>query len=187
MQSALFIGRFQPFHKGHLQVVKEILKTNDRVIIAIGSAELNFLPENPFTASERYQMIEESLQEAKINPKKYCIIPVQNINNYAIWVNHVNTYVPPYTRLYTGSDIVKACYDGKYSNSAKTGPEIINLDRHFDISATRVRKAIIEQDPELQKMIPPAIAKKLKEWDIAKRLRTIVKTMDYHKYTNESR
>lgn len=186
MHSALFIGRFQPFHNGHLHVVKEILKHNDRVIIAVGSAELNFLPENPLTASERYQLIEAALEEAKISPKKYCIIPINNINNYAIWVNHVNTYVPPYTRLYTGSDIVKACYDGKY-NGIKPGPEIMHLERKFEISATKVRKAIIEQDPEINKMIPKAIAKKLKEWDIAKRLRTIVKTMDYHKYTNESR
>ncbi|NIA01996.1 MAG: adenylyltransferase/cytidyltransferase family protein, partial [Nitrospirae bacterium] len=31
MQSALFIGRFQPFHKGHLEMIKKILKENERV------------------------------------------------------------------------------------------------------------------------------------------------------------
>lgn len=189
MQSALFIGRFQPFHNGHLHIVKEILKHNERVIIAIGSAELNFLPANPFTASERFQLIDEALKEAKINPKKYCIIPVNNINNYAIWVNHVNTYVPPYTKLYTGSELVKACYLGKYSKNHtanKIGPEIVHIDRVFDISATRVREAILENDPRLAKMVPKAVASKLKEWDIGSRMRTICHTMDYHKYTNES-
>jgi len=110
MQSALFLGRFQPFHKGHLSVIQRILKENERVIIALGSAEQNYLPQNPFTASERFQMIEESLKEAKIAPNRYCIIPVRNIFNYSLWVNHVNTYVPPYTKVYTGSKLIRACY-----------------------------------------------------------------------------
>ena len=114
MQSALFIGRFQPFHNGHLDAIQKILKDNERVIIVIGSAEKNFLKSDPLTAGERFQLIEESLKEAKITPDRYVIIPVRNVNNYALWVNHINIHVPPYTRLYTGSELVKACYLGKY-------------------------------------------------------------------------
>ncbi|MDA1060772.1 MAG: nicotinamide-nucleotide adenylyltransferase, partial [bacterium] len=133
MKSALYVGRFQPFHNGHLKVIKTILKENDRVIIVIGSAEKNFLPQNPLTASERFVLIEEALAEAKIPASKYCIIPVRNVNNYALWVNHINTYVPPYEKLYTGSEIVKACYEGKYSDKLhqkKSGPTIIQIKRN---------------------------------------------------------
>lgn len=175
MQSALFVGRFQPFHKGHLEVVKKILKTNERVIIAIGSAEKNFLPENPLTASERFQLIEESLIEAKIPAERYCIIPVRNLDNYALWVNHVNVYVPPYTKLYTGSEIVKACYEGKYNRpgeKTKIGPEIIQIKRENGISSTKIRQAILK-NKSWEKMVPRIIAKKLKEWHIPKRLKDI--------------
>lgn len=186
MQSALFIGRFQPFHKGHLEMIKKILKENERVIIVIGSAEKNFIQNNPLTAAERFQIIEESLKEAKIPAEKYCIIPIRNVNNYALWVNHINIYVPPYTRLYTGSKIVKACYQGKYFNTdenSKTGPEIIQLKRILGLSATKIRTALLK-GKGWEKMLTPAAVKLLKKWEIPSRLKTIKNTMDITKYNN---
>lgn len=171
MQSALFIGRFQPFHKGHLEIIKQILKKNKRVIIVIGSAEKNFLKNDPLTAGERYQLIEESLKESKIPDEKFRIIPVQNINNYAIWVNHVNTYVPPYTRLYTGSKIARACYENKYIKPL--GPEIIQIKKRYaNISATKIRDAILK-NKKWEHMVPKTVAKRLEEWQITKRLKSI--------------
>lgn len=187
MQSALFIGRFQPFHLGHLDVVKKILEKHERVIIAIGSAEKNFLPDNPWTAGERFQLIEESLREAKIPAEKYCIIPIRNVNNYALWVNHINTYIPPYTHLFTGSEIVKACFEGKYhraNEKNKFGPEIFQLKRVLKISATKVREAILK-GKKWEKLLPPACAKLLKTWNSQNRLRDIKDTMDFTKYNNE--
>ena len=179
MKSALFIGRFQPFHKGHLSVIKDyILKENDRVIIVIGSAEKNFLPQNPLTAGERYTLISEALEEAKIPASKYCIIPVRNVNNYSLWVNHVNSYVPHYNKLYTGSQLVKACYEN-YANL-----EIIHLDRsNIPISASEIREAILKKE-KWEKLVPNAVAKRMKAWKIPQRLETIQDTMDLTKYNN---
>ncbi|MBP9770837.1 nicotinamide-nucleotide adenylyltransferase [Candidatus Gracilibacteria bacterium] len=167
MQSALFIGRFQPFHLGHLDVVKKIIEKHERVIIAIGSAEKNFLPLDPLTSGERFQIIEESLREAKIPAEKYCIIPVVNLNNYALWVNHINTFLPPYTHVFTGSKLVKACF-----KKTKNGPEIFQLKRELKISATLVRESIMK-GKKWEKLVPPACAKLLKTWNIKDRLNDI--------------
>lgn len=35
----VFIGRFQPFHHGHLAVVREGLNQADKMIVLIGSAQ----------------------------------------------------------------------------------------------------------------------------------------------------
>ena len=175
MNTALFIGRFQPFHLGHLSVIHEILAENDHVIIGIGSSEQNFMRENPLTAGERFQLIKAALKEANISAEKYSIIPIPNINNYAIWVNHVNTYVPPYSRLYTGSEIVRACYENKYSmlkNNSDHGPEITQLKRNLKICATEIRQKIINNEP-WEKFVPKAVAKLLHSWEIPKRLKTI--------------
>ena len=51
--AALFIGRFQPFHKGHLSAVKWIAARSSKVIIAIGSAEKENEPKNTFSEKER--------------------------------------------------------------------------------------------------------------------------------------
>lgn len=44
--SALIIGRFQPFHKGHLSVIKMVAEKSDSIIIGIGSAQLSHTFEN---------------------------------------------------------------------------------------------------------------------------------------------
>src|SRR3989338_4597048 len=54
MKKALFIGRFQPFHLGHLSDVKLALKDFDEVIIAIGSSQESGTSDNPFSDDERW-------------------------------------------------------------------------------------------------------------------------------------
>lgn len=139
------------------------------------------------TAGERHTLIDEALKEAKISASKYCIIPIRNVNNYALWVNHVNTYVPQYERLYTGSKLVKACYEGKYSKqhrSSKIGPEIVQLDRNaLPISGSEVREAIFKKE-KWEKLVPKVVAKLLKAWGIPQRLESIKETMDLTKYNN---
>jgi nicotinamide-nucleotide adenylyltransferase len=59
----LFVGRFQPFHKGHLEVVRLILKECDELIVAVARAQFNYSGEDPFTAGERIWIIHEALKE----------------------------------------------------------------------------------------------------------------------------
>lgn len=54
---ALFIGRFQPFHNGHLAVIKHGLKIAEKLIIIIGSCSAARNIKNPFTYGERADMI----------------------------------------------------------------------------------------------------------------------------------
>ncbi len=51
----------QPIHKGHMDVIKRILREVDEVIIGIGSAQLSHTPKDPFTAGERTMMISKAL------------------------------------------------------------------------------------------------------------------------------
>src|SRR5436189_227334 len=63
---AFFIGRFQPFHRGHLAMVRRILESNEEIIVGIGSAQYSHTGENPFTAGERYEMIKRALVPAVV-------------------------------------------------------------------------------------------------------------------------
>lgn len=138
MSNALYVGRFQPFHLGHLDAVKQILKKCDRVIIGIGSAENNFTPENPFTAGERFEMIDSTLKKEKIAAEKYAIIPIRNINNYHLWVRHVEIISPKFDKIYSSSKIVRRLFAeyGKY--------DLEKLVFNYDITATDVRQAMLE-------------------------------------------
>ena len=58
MKKGLVLGRFQPFHFGHLELIKDIIKDEIEPLICIGSAQHSHTDENPFTAEERKEMIE---------------------------------------------------------------------------------------------------------------------------------
>lgn len=60
-RAAVFIGRFQPFHRSHLDVVLKGLEIADEVVILIGSSTAARSFKNPFTYAERLDMILESL------------------------------------------------------------------------------------------------------------------------------
>lgn len=57
LKRGLMVGRFQPFHKGHLCLVVQIFEDCDEAVIAIGSAQINYTYTDPFTAGERIMMI----------------------------------------------------------------------------------------------------------------------------------
>ncbi|MEM0194770.1 MAG: adenylyltransferase/cytidyltransferase family protein, partial [Thermoplasmatales archaeon] len=62
----LLIGRFQPFHNGHLWLVDKIVKEYGSIIIGIGSAQESHTLVNPFTAGERQYMIQKALESNSI-------------------------------------------------------------------------------------------------------------------------
>lgn len=162
---ALFIGRFQPFHFGHLKAIKEILKKEKFLIIAIGSAQYYEKPDNPFTASERYEMIKSALQEEKINPGSYAIIPVWNIENNKKWIEHVNRILPVYRNIYTGSGKTKKLYEEHYKIHKKHPIKNIRLyeiSGEF-ISATLIREKMTK-GKKWQKYVPKSVEKLLKQW-----------------------
>ena len=90
MKKALFLGRFQPFHKGHLHVVKEL--SNDyHIIIGIGSSEQCCKKKNPFSGKERKEMISKCLKNRKISNFSIKLIP--DIGNNSKYVRHVESIV----------------------------------------------------------------------------------------------
>ena len=67
MTIALLVGRFQPFHFGHLNAVQNILKSYDALIIIIGSANKSCELKNPFSVKERMSMITNTMVLIKVN------------------------------------------------------------------------------------------------------------------------
>ena len=90
---ALFIGRFQPFHNGHLAALKYIAARHPRVLVVIGSADKFREKENPFTARERMAMVRAVISEAGLSRicKPY---PLSDIPNDYEWVMYLDAHVP---------------------------------------------------------------------------------------------
>lgn len=53
----LYVGRFQPLHIGHLNIIKDSIKNEDKTIVIIGSIGSIDTIKNPFTFEERKNFI----------------------------------------------------------------------------------------------------------------------------------
>lgn len=73
--ASLFIGRWQPFHDGHKQLIETVLKEGKPVVIGIRDTDISH--SNPYTVSERWAMIQRALHEYGELVK---IIPVPDID-----------------------------------------------------------------------------------------------------------
>jgi len=73
--NALFIGRFQPFHKGHSMLLQNIGSQYDEIIIGIGSSQYSSTVDNLFSEDERKKMIAKSLDKIGINNYRIVLIP----------------------------------------------------------------------------------------------------------------
>ncbi|MFH0970944.1 MAG: adenylyltransferase/cytidyltransferase family protein, partial [Candidatus Micrarchaeota archaeon] len=81
MKTALVIGRFQPFHNGHLEAIRKMIKDNGKLLLVIGSAQESRTRKNPFSAKERMEMISACLGKGDLlsNTK---IIALDDENNH---------------------------------------------------------------------------------------------------------
>ncbi len=166
----LMMGRFQPFHLGHLDLVKQILSECDEVIIAITSSQFNYLEKDPFTASERIEMIYQSLKDNGVDLSRCFIIPIENQFNVATWTSYLNSTLPQFDKVYSGNEYVSMLF-------ADTGIQVITpkfLERK-QYNATRIRNLMIE-DQNWQSLVPPVVANLIKKIKGVDRLKTISKS-----------
>ena len=124
---ALFIGRFQPFHSGHIDAIKQI--SEKQIIIGVGSSQYSGTNDNPYSFEERREMIEKALDKNK----KYKIIAIPDIHDAKNWVAHVEKIVSDFDVIYTGNKLVKRLFK-------KGGYKVISLKININISGTELRK-----------------------------------------------
>jgi len=166
-ETGLYIGRFQPFHLGHLEVVKYILGRVGRILIAIGSAQYSHTLENPFTAGERLTMIERALGEAGISPGKYLVVPIPDMNVHKLWVAQVVSQTPEFHVVYSNEPLTVTLFV-----EAGFKVEAIPFFSREEYSATEIRKRMINRQ-EWSTLVPRSVAEYIREIKGDTRLRNL--------------
>ncbi|MEM3048615.1 MAG: nicotinamide-nucleotide adenylyltransferase [Candidatus Bathyarchaeia archaeon] len=166
----LYVGRFQPFHLGHLEVVRSILNRADELIIAIGSSQYSHTRRNPFTAGERVTMIRESLRDANMPMHRVQITPVPDINVHKIWVAHVSSYVGRFDVVYSNDPLTSYLF-----REAGVKVEPIPFYRREVYSATEIRRRILEGG-NWRELLPEAVCRVIDSVDGVERIRMLYQT-----------
>lgn len=170
VKRGLFVGRFQPFHLGHLHAIKEILNEVDELILVIGSAQYSHRQDNPFTTGERLVMIRRALEEANINEKRIWIVPVPDVHIHMVWVSTVEGYAPKFDVVYSNEPLTRRLF-------IEAGYEVKSIpffNREI-YSATEIRDRMIN-DGAWEELVPKSVAKFIKEIGGVERLKDLMKS-----------
>ena len=166
----LLIGRFQPFHRGHLEVVRKVRTDRPTVplLIGVGTADESYTWENPFTSGERIEMIERALAEAKV--ENTFLIPISDISRHALWVNYLEALLPTFDRVYTNNPLTRLLFER--SGYIVESPPLFDRARYEGV---RIREQLAAGGP-WKDAVPPSVAKYLDEIGAPARLQVLQKT-----------
>jgi nicotinamide-nucleotide adenylyltransferase len=166
----LYVGRFQPFHLGHLESIKHVLKEAEEVVIVIGSAQYSHNSKNPFTAGERLVMIRQALQEARIDDARLWIVPVPDVHLHMLWVSALEGYTPRFNVVYSNEPLTRRLF-----MEAGYNVESIGFFQRKLYTSTLVREKMLKGE-SWTKLVPESVAEFINEIDGVNRLRDLART-----------
>lgn len=164
--NGLLIGRFQPFHKGHLAAVNFGLSQVESLWIGIGSSNKSNEKRNPFSADERKAMILSSLDKSTLNRIRVFYIP--DINDHDKWTHHIDSIVPKYDIVFSNDDFTTTLYQ-------KRGIKVIQVPllQRDVISGTNIRE-MMAMGKNWMELVPEETKKILLKIDAERRLSKIL-------------
>jgi nicotinamide-nucleotide adenylyltransferase len=162
-------GRFQPFHRGHLEYMWGAAERCDELFVGITNPDptrirpepsdpIRHLPEsNPWSYAERLLMVKAAAQDLGLDPARVHVIPFP-VNEPELWPAYVPDGVTQYLRLFSdwGGTKLERLEDAGY--------EVVVLDQGVDkeISGAGVREAL-RAGGEWESLVPPGVARIIRE------------------------
>lgn len=166
---SVILARFQPIHNGHLELIKKATEENDEVIVLIGSAD-KVNSRNPIPCNLRKDLVNQVLS-GYISPALQSKITVRKLNDLTDESDNSHDW-----GFYLYSTVVTMTQNSNFTIYYSDGYEIITswfpgfllrdnvslslLARgavHGGVSATEVRRAILDYDDKLINMVPKCV------------------------------
>jgi bifunctional NMN adenylyltransferase/nudix hydrolase len=159
----VFIGRFQPFHLAHQQVISTALSLSQYVILVLGSAQDQRSIKNPFTVAERQQMILASFSATDAARIKF--VPMADLHDDQKWVTAVQAGVAKLSGPNTRVGLIGHFKDDSsyYLRLFSVWPLIELPNLHNALSATPLREKYFQGQIEKQQL-PAAVQQFLQDF-----------------------
>jgi cytidyltransferase-like protein len=123
---AIFIGRFQPYHYGHIEFIEQKLKEGIPVLIMVRDIEPD--EKNPFTTEQTVSMIKK-YHESENDDVKVIVIPDIESVNFGRGVGYeINEYIPPRDVASISATGIRNCIKNKDDYWRKLVDPVIQED-----------------------------------------------------------
>ena len=170
---ALFLGRFQPLHHGHIYMLNKILKLYKEIKIGVGSSQLSKSKINPFTYEERVNFIRQALTKRGIPSQRFSIYPIPDIFNTSKWVNHVISIVGSFDTIFSNSGWVRQLFQNQ---GYTVGQKIGIFKKKYN--ASYVRKLISKDNKNWMSLVPKEVVNLIRDCDGIERIRILFNKED---------
>lgn len=167
MRRAIFIGRFQPFHRGHRRVVEAIADEVDELVVGIGSAGDSHTANDPFTAGERIMMITKALADLEV--MTYAV-PIEDLERNSVWVSHLQSMSPRFDIAYSNNPLVVRLF----READVPVEQVPMVDRHR-YEGTEVRRRMIADDG-WEELVPAPVVEVITEIDGIARIQQVARS-----------
>ena len=144
--NGLLIGRFQPFHLGHLDALRFALSKVDKLWIGLGSSNKPLQKNNPFSAEERKEMILSSIDESMKQRIQIYFIP--DLENHIKWIELIDALIPKFDTVFTNDELTRHLY-------SKRDVEVLPIPfvKRDILSGTNIRNMMIS-DQKWEDLVP---------------------------------
>ena len=161
----LLIGRFQPFHLGHLQALQFALSKVDNLWVGLGSSNKPIEKNNPFTAKQRKEMILSSIDDSM--KQRISIYFIPDLDNHMRWIEKIDTIVPKFDIIFSNDDLTKHLY-------SKRNIQVVSIPflNRESLSGTNIRDLIIS-DQKWDDLVPSGTKAILENLDSKNRLQIL--------------
>ena len=172
-------GRFQPFHRGHLEYALAALARCDHLLIGVTNPDPSLIVEeaadperhrpeaNAFTFFERQWMIRAALEEAGVGAERLSLVPFP-IHHPERWRYYCPAGTVHFVRIFSDWGREKA------KRLGETGwpVEVLDAGALKEVSGSEVRRKLVAgQDWEI--LVPGAVATILRQIGAAERLKQL--------------
>ena len=168
----LIIGRFQPLHKGHVHLIRKSLEYVKELKIGIGSSQFSDQIKNPFTYDERKLLLNLSLSDTGIIPKRYAIFPVPDRFDIFKWVDTVIDSVGEFDIIFTNNLWIGRLFQRENKKL------IYGLKFDFEkYNGSKIREMIFKNQPMWVQLVPKSVYLYITTPDIMKKMKKISKSI----------
>ena len=163
--NGLLIGRFQPFHLGHLDALQFALSKVDKLWVGLGSSNLPPQKDNPFSAEQRQEMILSSIDDAM--KEKISIYFIPDLDNHMKWIEKIDTIVPKFDIIFSNDELTNHLYSKR--NIQVMAIPFLKRDK---LSGTRIRDLIIS-DQNWNDLVPEGSKNFLEKINVKNHLKNL--------------
>ncbi|AWN24236.1 ADP-ribose pyrophosphatase [Deinococcus irradiatisoli] len=155
---ALYIGRFEPPHDGHLGSMLRALERHDRLHLLLGSANLARSSKNPWSAAERARLIRRSLTDGGVDPRRVRCSPLPDEFDALRWAAQVRRLAGRTVPVLVGFEKDASSSYLRWFPDWPADPSPLAPG----LNATEIRAAYFEG--RAVPGVPPAVGKFLERW-----------------------